>query len=226
MERLNILFGIGERVGTNRASFCWPLTSIGFDWTLFRTINVDQRGGKTESERFPLTSVVYLPRCPHSSWTSQNITAGFSNRLIPFCLCVISPLIIVYLRWRSERETLINVYGAEQGWNPKLVRGQQNEALVERLNMIFRIGERVGTYWGGFSLVLFCLGFYVELVQNHKRWSTLIQRIPFRSSSQVNVETVQIPFSPHIDQRWWSWTTPSRTRGKTKPKKTRTWLRC
>ena len=36
-------------------------------------------------------------------------------------------------------------------------------------------------------------------VQNHKRRSTLIQRIPFRSSSQVNVDTVQIPFSHHVD---------------------------
>ena len=36
----------------NRASFLWPLTSFGLDWALFRTINVDQRGGKTESERF------------------------------------------------------------------------------------------------------------------------------------------------------------------------------
>ena len=34
------------------AMFCWPLTSLGFDWTLYRTIIVDQRGGKTESERF------------------------------------------------------------------------------------------------------------------------------------------------------------------------------
>ena len=51
--------------------------------------------------------------------------------------------------------------------------------------------------------------------------STLIQRIPFRSSSQVNVDTVQIPFSHHVHQRWWFWTTPSRTRGETKPKKTR-----
>ena len=62
-----------------------------------------------------------------------------------------------------------------------------------------------------FSLVGFSLGFDVALVQNHKRWLTLIQRIPFRSSSQVNVVTVQIPFSHHVDQRWWSWTTPSRT---------------
>ena len=29
-----------------------PFTSLGFDWALFRTITVDQRGGKTESERF------------------------------------------------------------------------------------------------------------------------------------------------------------------------------
>ena len=34
------------------ASFCWPLTSFGFDLALFRTINVDQRGGKTESKQF------------------------------------------------------------------------------------------------------------------------------------------------------------------------------
>ena len=68
-------------------------------------------------------------------------------------------------------------------------------------------------FWGGFSLVWFSLGFDVGLVQNHKRWSTLIQRILFRLSSQVNVDTVQIPFSHHVDQRWWSWTTPSRTRG-------------
>ena len=53
--------------------------------------------------------------------------------------------------------------------------------------------------WGGFSLVWFSLGFDVGLVQDHKRWSTLIQRIPFRSSSQVNVDTVQIPFSHHVD---------------------------
>ena len=65
---------------------------------------------------------------------------------------------------------------------------------------------------GGFSLVWFSLGFDVGLVQNHKRWSTLIQRIPFRSSSQVNVDTVQIPFSHHVDQRWWSWTTPNTKR--------------
>ena len=37
---------------TNRATFLWSLTSLGFDWALFRTINVDQGGGKTESERF------------------------------------------------------------------------------------------------------------------------------------------------------------------------------
>ena len=66
-------------------------------------------------------------------------------------------------------------------------------------------------FWAKFSLVWFSLGFDVALVQNHKRWLTWIQRIPFRSSSQVNVETVQIPFSHHVDQRWWSWTTPSRT---------------
>ena len=35
-----------------RATFLWSLTSFGFDWALFRTINIDQRGGKTESERF------------------------------------------------------------------------------------------------------------------------------------------------------------------------------
>ena len=48
-------------------------------------------------------------------------------------------------------------------------------------------------FWAKFSLVWFSLGFDMGLVQNHKRWLTLIQRIPFRSSSQVNVETVQIP---------------------------------
>ena len=36
----------------NRAMFLWSLTSLGFDRALFKTINVDQRGGKTESERF------------------------------------------------------------------------------------------------------------------------------------------------------------------------------
>ena len=48
-------------------------------------------------------------------------------------------------------------------------------------------------FWAKFSLVWFSLGFDMGLVQNHKRWLTLIQRILFRSSSQVNVETVQIP---------------------------------
>ena len=36
----------------SRATFLWSLSSLGFDWALFRTINVDQHGGKTESERF------------------------------------------------------------------------------------------------------------------------------------------------------------------------------
>ena len=35
-----------------RATFLWSLTSLRFDWALFTIINVDQRGGKTESERF------------------------------------------------------------------------------------------------------------------------------------------------------------------------------
>ena len=78
--------------------------------------------------------------------------------------------------------------------------------------------------WAKFSLLWLSLGFDVGHVQNHKRWSTLIQRIPFRSSSQVNVDTIQIPFSHHVFQRWWSWTKPSRTQGSTKAKKT--WLRC
>ena len=47
--------------------------------------------------------------------------------------------------------------------------------------------------WAKFSLVWFSLWFDVGLVQNHERWSTLIQRIPFRLSSQVNVDTVFPP---------------------------------
>ena len=45
--------------------------------------------------------------------------------------------------------------------------------------------------WATFLWSLTSLGFDLGLVQHHKRWSTLIQRIPFRSSSQVNVETAQ-----------------------------------
>ena len=33
------------------ASFLWFWFSLVFDWALFRTTNVDQRNGKTESER-------------------------------------------------------------------------------------------------------------------------------------------------------------------------------
>ena len=41
-------------------------------WVRLGLVQDHQRGGNTESERFPLTSVVYLPRRPHSSWTSQS----------------------------------------------------------------------------------------------------------------------------------------------------------
>ena len=85
-------------------------------------------------------------------------------------------------------------------------------AQLQLLLLLYTLNRKPETS-GGFSLVWFSLGFDVGLVQNHKRWSTLIQRIPFRSSSQVNVDTVQVPFSHHVDQRWWSWTTPSQTRG-------------
>ena len=34
------------------ATFLWSLTSLGFDWALFKTINVDQHGGKTNLNGF------------------------------------------------------------------------------------------------------------------------------------------------------------------------------
>ena len=40
-----------SHISVSWATFLWSLTSLRFDWALFRTINVHQRGGKTESER-------------------------------------------------------------------------------------------------------------------------------------------------------------------------------
>ena len=70
--------------------------------------------------------------------------------------------------------------------------------IFKKGNSPHALPATVGYTRGGFSLVWFSLGFDVGLVQNHKRWSTLIQRILFRSSSQVNVDTIQIPFSHHV----------------------------
>ena len=63
---------------------------------------------------------------------------------------------------------------------------RDSQRSVAKLYTTMSSGQAITT-WGGFSLVWFSLGFDV---QNHKRWSTLIQRIPFRSSSQENL----IPF--------------------------------
>ena len=51
------------------------------------------------------------------------------------------------------------------------------------------------------------LRFFGSLPASGSTWAlfstiNVDQRIPFRSSSQANVVTVQIPFSHHIDQRW------------------------
>ena len=40
------------KVASIRAKFSLVWLSLVFEWALFRTINVDQRGGKTESERY------------------------------------------------------------------------------------------------------------------------------------------------------------------------------
>ena len=51
MGRICTLF-IQDLLDCTWAKFSLVWLSLVFGWALFRTINVDQRGGKTESERY------------------------------------------------------------------------------------------------------------------------------------------------------------------------------
>ena len=80
-ERETLIDVYGAEQGPGRTRGWWGVNKTN-PRSLFRTINVDQRGRKTGT----------LPRIPHSSWTSQNeIWRVFKFvwlRFVCFCLSI------------------------------------------------------------------------------------------------------------------------------------------